>query len=128
MLFVTNTSVSVPALMGAMMCVGVATANGTLLVTFAERLVAAGQDARSAAYTAAMTRLRPVVMTASAMLLGMLPIAIGLEQGGEQNAPLGRAVIGGLAFATLATLCFVPVSYSWLQRRGGAVRHRPEAA
>ncbi|WP_394834728.1 efflux RND transporter permease subunit [Pendulispora rubella] len=117
MLFLSHTTLSVPALMGAMMCIGVATANSTLLVTFANDLRKEGLDAMTAASTAAMTRLRPVLMTALAMVLGMLPAALGLEEGGEQNAPLGRAVIGGLVLATLATLFFVPVMYTLLPRR-----------
>jgi multidrug efflux pump subunit AcrB len=106
----------VPALIGAIMCVGVATANSILVVSFAneQRLT---RDARAAALAAGMTRLRPVLMTALAMVLGMLPMALGLGEGGEQNAPLGRAVIGGLALATLTTLLFVPVMYSLLRRK-----------
>jgi len=116
MLFVTGTTLSVPALIGSIMCVGVATANSILVVSFAneQRL---SRDARAAALAAGMTRLRPVVMTALAMVLGMLPMALGLGEGGEQNAPLGRAVIGGLVLATLTTLLFVPVMYSLLRRK-----------
>jgi multidrug efflux pump subunit AcrB len=117
MLFLTHTTISVPALMGAIMCVGVATANSILVVTFANGQRAFGRDATSAALAAGMTRLRPVLMTALAMLLGMLPMSLGLGEGGEQNAPLGRAVIGGLLLATPATLLFVPVMYSALRRR-----------
>jgi len=115
-LFLTGTTLSVPALIGAIMCVGVATANSILVVSFAneQRLT---RDARAAALAAGMTRLRPVLMTALAMVLGMLPMALGLGEGGEQNAPLGRAVIGGLALATLTTLLFVPVMYSLLRRK-----------
>jgi multidrug efflux pump subunit AcrB len=117
MLFLTRTTVSVPALMGAIMCVGVATANSVLVVTFANGQRRVGRDARTAALAAGMTRLRPVVMTALAMVLGMLPMSLGLGEGGEQNAPLGRAVIGGLLLATGTTLFFVPVVYSLLRRR-----------
>jgi multidrug efflux pump subunit AcrB len=114
-LFLTGTTLSVPALIGSIMCVGVATANSILVVSFAneQRIT---RDARSAALAAGMTRLRPVLMTALAMVLGMCPMAIGLGEGGEQNAPLGRAVIGGLVLATLTTLVFVPVMYSLLRR------------
>jgi multidrug efflux pump subunit AcrB len=115
-LFLTGTTLSVPALIGAIMCVGVATANSILVVSFAnEQRVT--HDARSAALAAGMTRLRPVLMTALAMVLGMLPMGLGLGEGAEQNAPLGRAVIGGLALATLTTLIFVPVMYSLLRRK-----------
>ncbi len=117
MLFVTQTTISVPSLMGAIMCVGVATANSILLVTFANEQRLLGQDAVSAALSAGFTRLRPVLMTALAMMIGMLPMALGLGEGGEQNAPLGRAVIGGLLVATVATLFFVPVIYSVLRRK-----------
>lgn len=117
MLFVTQTTISVPSLMGAIMCVGVATANSILLVTFANDQRLAGADAFNAALAAGFTRLRPVLMTALAMIIGMLPMSLGLGEGGEQNAPLGRAVIGGLLIATVATLFFVPVVYSVLRRR-----------
>lgn len=117
MLFVTQTTISVPSLMGAIMCVGVATANSILLVTFANDQRLAGADAYNAALAAGFTRLRPVLMTALAMIIGMLPMSLGLGEGGEQNAPLGRAVIGGLLIATFATLFFVPVVYSVLRRR-----------
>lgn len=117
MLFLSHTTISVPALMGSIMCVGVATANSILVVTFANGQRAVGRDASEAALAAGMTRLRPVLMTALAMLMGMLPMSLGLGEGGEQNAPLGRAVIGGLALATLTTLFFVPVMYSVLRRR-----------
>jgi Cu/Ag efflux pump CusA len=111
MLFATGTTLSVPALTGAIMCMGVATANSILVVSFArERLDATG-DALQAAVEAGFTRFRPVLMTALAMIIGMGPMALGLGEGGEQNAPLGRAVIGGLIFATLATLMFVPVVF-----------------
>ncbi|HET8936813.1 MAG TPA: efflux RND transporter permease subunit [Polyangiales bacterium] len=116
-LFLTHTTISVPALMGSIMCVGVATANSILVVTFANSQRLVGRSAHEAALAAGMTRLRPVLMTALAMLMGMLPMSLGLGEGGEQNAPLGRAVIGGLALATLTTLFFVPVMYSLLRRR-----------
>ena len=117
MLFVTQTTVNVPSLMGAIMSIGVATANSILLVNFANDLRQTGQDAKTAALEAAHTRLRPVLMTALAMILGMLPMALGFGEGGEQNAPLGRAVIGGLLLATVATLFFVPVVYSVLRQK-----------
>ncbi len=111
-LFATGTTLSVPALMGAIMSIGVATSNSILMVTFANDRRRVGDDARSAAWMAGITRLRPVLMTALAMIIGMLPMSLGLGEGGEQNAPLGRAVIGGLMLATLTTLFFVPVVYS----------------
>ena len=114
MLFVTQTTFSVPSLMGAIMCIGVATANSILLVVFANDQRAEGMDARSAALSAGHTRIRPVLMTAPAMIIGMLPMALGLGEGGEQNAPLGRAVIGGLLLATVTTLFIVPLVYSLL--------------
>jgi multidrug efflux pump subunit AcrB len=123
MLYLTRTTLSVPSLMGAIMGVGVATANSILLVTFANDLRREGKDARAAAVEAGYTRIRPVLMTALAMIIGMLPMSLGLGEGGEQNAPLGRAVIGGLLVATAATLLFVPVVYATLRRRAG---HRPE--
>jgi multidrug efflux pump subunit AcrB len=117
MLFVTGTTLSVPALTGAIMCMGIATANSILVISFArERLDATG-DATLAAIEAGMVRFRPVLMTALAMIIGMVPMALGLGEGGEQNAPLGRAVIGGLLFATTATLIFVPVVFSIVHRR-----------
>jgi multidrug efflux pump subunit AcrB len=116
MLFVTHTTFSVPALMGAIMSVGVATANSILVVTFANDQMLEGRDAREAALAAGATRLRPVLMTALAMIIGMLPMSLGLGEGGEQNAPLGRAVIGGLTVATFATLFLVPLVYSILRR------------
>jgi multidrug efflux pump subunit AcrB len=116
MLFFSRTTVSVPALMGAIMSIGVGTANSILLVVFANDLRREGADALTAAFEAGRTRLRPVVMTAVAMLVGMIPMAMGLGEGGEQNAPLGRAVIGGLLFATAATLFIVPVVYSLLRK------------
>ncbi len=117
MLYLTGTTVSVPALMGAIMCIGVATSNSILLVTFANDQRQEGHDAISAALSAGGIRLRPVLMTALAMVVGMLPMSLGLGEGGEQNAPLGRAVIGGLLLATVFTLLFVPVMYSLLRRR-----------
>jgi multidrug efflux pump subunit AcrB len=116
MLFLTGTTLSVPALIGSIMCVGVATANSILVVSFANDQ-RGHRDATSAALAAGMTRLRPVIMTALAMIIGMVPMALGLGEGGEQNAPLGRAVIGGLGLATITTLFFVPVMYSVLRRR-----------
>jgi multidrug efflux pump subunit AcrB len=115
-LFFTRTTISVPALMGAIMSIGVGTANSILLVTFANDMRREGEGPLEAAYHAGRTRLRPVVMTAMAMLAGMVPMALGLGQGGEQNAPLGRAVIGGLLLATVATLFVVPVVYSLLRK------------
>jgi len=117
MLFATHTTLSVPALTGAIMCMGVATANSVLVISFArERLVELG-DAAAAALEAGFVRFRPVLMTALAMIIGMLPMALGLGEGGEQNAPLGRAVIGGLVFSTFATLVFVPVVFSLVHGR-----------
>src|SRR5262249_13393717 len=116
MLFFTHTTVSVPALMGAIMSIGVGTANSILLVVFANDLRREGADALTAAYEAGRTRLRPVIMTAVAMLAGMISMAMGWGEGGEQNAPLGRAVIGGLLFATGATLFIVPVVYSMVRK------------
>jgi multidrug efflux pump subunit AcrB len=116
MLFFTRTTISVPALMGAIMSIGVGTANSILLVTFANDLRRQGADVLAAAQQAGRTRLRPVIMTAMAMLAGMIPMALGLGEGGEQNAPLGRAVIGGLILATVATLFVVPVVYSLLRK------------
>jgi multidrug efflux pump subunit AcrB len=118
MLWATGTTISVPALMGAMMTVGVATANSILMITFAnDQRKDHNLDAHDAALSAGMTRLRPVIMTATAMIIGMLPMSLGLGEGGEQNAPLGRAVIGGLLMATLYTLIFVPVVYSLLRTK-----------
>lgn len=117
MLFITHTPISVPALTGAIMCMGVATSNSVLMISFArERLNAIG-DATAAALEAGFVRCRPVLMTALAMVIGMLPMALGLGEGGEQNAPLGRAVIGGLIFATVATLIFIPVVFSVIHER-----------
>jgi CzcA family heavy metal efflux pump len=117
MLFITQTTLSVPSLMGAIMSIGVATANSILVVTFANDLRHIGKGAYESALAAGYTRLRPVLMTAMAMIIGMVPMALGLGEGGEQNAPLGRAVIGGLIAATFATLFFVPVVYSKLRRK-----------
>jgi multidrug efflux pump subunit AcrB len=113
-LFVTGTTVSVPALTGSIMCMGVATANSILVVSFAKEQMEEGRDAIQAALESGFTRFRPVIMTALAMIIGMVPMALGMGEGGEQNAPLGRAVIGGLMFATVATLFFVPVFFSLL--------------
>jgi multidrug efflux pump subunit AcrB len=111
-LFLTHTTISVPALTGSIMCMGVATANSILVVSFAKERIAEGLDPVRAAEEAGFTRFRPVIMTAMAMIIGMVPMAVGLGEGGEQNAPLGRAVIGGLSLATVATLFFVPAVYS----------------
>jgi multidrug efflux pump subunit AcrB len=106
----------VPSLMGAIMCIGVATANSILMVVFANDQQIEGMDPRGAALSAGRTRIRPVLMTALAMMIGMLPMALGMGEGGEQNAPLGRAVIGGLLMATLTTLFIVPIVYSLLRK------------
>jgi len=119
MLFGTHTTLSVPALTGAIMCMGVATANSVLVISFAREKLTEFGDATQAALEAGFVRLRPVMMTALAMVIGMLPMALGLGEGGEQNAPLGRAVIGGLLFATVSTLFFVPVVFSILHRHHG---------
>jgi multidrug efflux pump subunit AcrB len=117
MLFASGTTLSVPALTGAIMCMGVATANSVLVISFArERLEVLG-DPIQAALEAGFVRFRPVIMTALAMIIGMAPMALGLGEGGEQNAPLGRAVVGGLIFATIATLMFVPVVFSLVHKR-----------
>jgi multidrug efflux pump subunit AcrB len=116
MLFATHTTLSVPALTGAIMCMGVATANSVLVISFAREKLTELGDATQAALEAGFVRLRPVLMTALAMVIGMLPMALGLGEGGEQNAPLGRAVIGGLVFATVSTLFFVPVVFSIIHR------------
>jgi multidrug efflux pump subunit AcrB len=116
MLFLTGTTVSVPALTGAIMCMGVATANSVLVISFAREQMEEGKDAVAAALEAGFTRLRPVIMTALAMIIGMIPMALGLGESGEQNAPLGRAVIGGLIFATFATLFFVPTVFTLAHR------------
>jgi multidrug efflux pump subunit AcrB len=117
MLFVTHTTVSVPALIGAIMCLGVATANSILIVSFARERMDVGLSAMAAALEAGFVRFRPVLMTALAMIIGMSPMSLGLGEGGEQNAPLGRAVIGGLLFATFATLLFVPVVFAFIHSR-----------
>jgi multidrug efflux pump subunit AcrB len=117
MLFVTGTTLSVPSLMGSIMCIGVATANSILMVTFANDERAEGMNALEAMLSAGQARIRPVLMTASAMILGMLPMSLGLGEGGEQNAPLGRAVIGGLLLATLNTLFVVPIVYTYLRKK-----------
>jgi multidrug efflux pump subunit AcrB len=119
MLFATHTTLSVPALTGAIMCMGVATANSVLVISFAREKLHELGNATEAALEAGFVRLRPVLMTALAMIIGMAPMALGLGEGGEQNAPLGRAVIGGLVFATVATLFFVPVVFSIIHRRHG---------
>ncbi len=120
MLYLSQTNLSVPALMGTLMCVGLTTANSILVVTFAKQRMRAGDDARVAAEVAGFTRLRPVLMTAGAMILGMIPMALGVGEGGEQNAPLARAVIGGLLFATFATLVFVPTMFYFFRRAPGS--------
>jgi multidrug efflux pump subunit AcrB len=125
-LLLTHTTLNVPSLTGAIMCVGVATSNSILMVSFAREQLDAGKNALDAAIEAGFVRIRPVLMTALAMIIGMVPMAIGLGEGGEQNAPLGRAVIGGLVFATFATLFFVPCVFSMIhghrERRGKASR------
>ena len=120
MLFLSHTTVSVPALTGAIMCMGVATANSVLMVSFARERLDAGDDAFTAASKAGFARFRPVLMTALAMIIGMIPMALSLGEGAEQNAPLGRAVIGGLIFATVATLLFVPAVFVLIHGRKGA--------
>jgi multidrug efflux pump subunit AcrB len=125
-LFLTQTTFNVPSLMGAIMTIGVATANSILMVTFANDKLRTGVNSLEAALQAGATRLRPVLMTAGAMIIGMLPMALGLGEGGEQNAPLGRAVIGGLLVATLATLFFVPVVFSLLRAKGAARNEEEE--
>ena len=117
MLFATDTTLSVPALTGAIMCMGVATANSVLVISFARERLNEHGDAVAAALEAGFVRFRPVLMTALAMIIGMVPMALGLGEGGEQNAPLGRAVIGGLGLATVATLIFVPVVFSIVHRK-----------
>jgi multidrug efflux pump subunit AcrB len=118
MLFFTGTTLNVPSLMGTIMCIGVATSNSILLVTFAAAQMQEGKSSFQAAMSAGFTRLRPVLMTALAMIVGMIPMSLGIGEGAEQNAPLGRAVIGGLVIATVSTLFFVPVVYSFLRRKG----------
>jgi len=117
MLFLTATTLSVPSLMGAMMCIGVATANSILIVTFANDERETVFSANDAMLSAGHARVRPVLMTATAMILGMVPMSLGLGEGGEQNAPLGRAVIGGLIFATVTTLFVVPIIYTYLRTK-----------
>ena len=128
-LFITHTTLSVPALMGTIMCMGVATANSILVVSFATEQMAEGKDPIAAALEAGFTRFRPVLMTALAMIIGMVPMALGMGDGGEQNAPLGRAVIGGLMFATVSTLFFVPTFFSvlhgWRQKMAGGEKAEP---
>lgn len=121
MLYLSQTPMSVPALMGTLMCIGLTTANSILVVSFANQRMEAGDNPLRAATNAGYTRLRPVLMTAGAMILGMVPMALGIGEGGEQNAPLGRAVIGGLLFATFATLIFVPTMYRLLRRQPALV-------
>jgi multidrug efflux pump subunit AcrB len=128
MLFVTHTTISVPALIGAIMCLGVATANSILIVSFARERMDAGLSAAAAALEAGFVRFRPVLMTALAMMIGMLPMSLGLGEGGEQNAPLGRAVVGGLLFATFATLLFVPVVFAVIHSRFTQPRGHAAAA
>jgi len=113
-LFIAHTTISVPALTGSIMCMGVATSNSILVISFAKEQLRAGLEAGDAALQSGYTRFRPVIMTALAMIIGMFPMAVGMGEGGEQNAPLGRAVIGGLVFATVSTLFFVPVLFSWI--------------
>ena len=127
MLFATHTTLSVPALTGAIMCMGVATANSVLVISFARERLEQGLSAVEAALEAGFVRFRPVLMTALAMIIGMLPLALGVGEGGEQNAPLGRAVIGGLLFATIATLAFVPVVFAMMHVRDGK-RPNPASA
>jgi len=123
-LFITHTTLSVPALTGTIMCMGVATSNSILVVQFATEQLREGKSPVAAALEAGFTRFRPVLMTALAMIIGMLPMSLGLGDGGEQNAPLGRAVIGGLLFATVSTLLFVPTVFSILH----GLRYRPAEA
>jgi multidrug efflux pump subunit AcrB len=122
MLFLSQTTLSVPALMGAIMSLGVATANSVLVVSFARENLHRGLSPVAAALEAGIGRIRPVLMTAMAMIIGMLPMSLGLGEGGEQNAPLGRAVIGGLVLATVATLFFVPIVFSFLHRNHPAAQ------
>jgi multidrug efflux pump subunit AcrB len=124
MLFVTGTTLNVPSLMGAIMCIGVATANSILMVTFANDERSLVPTASEAMLSAGHARIRPVLMTAAAMILGMLPMALAWGEGGEQNAPLARAVIGGLIFATVTTLFVVPIIYSYLRTKPPVDRER----
>jgi multidrug efflux pump subunit AcrB len=129
MLFLSGTTLSVPAMTGAIMTMGVATANSILVVSFARQRMGEGLDPLKAALDAGATRIRPVLMTAMAMIIGMIPMALGWGEGAEQNAPLGRAVIGGLLFATVSTLFFVPVIFAGVHRRLERRKlHRPSAA
>ena len=132
MLFVTHTTLSVPAMMGAIMCMGVATANSILVISFAKETLLECRNPVEAALAAGFTRFRPVIMTALAMIIGMVPMALGMGEGGEQNAPLGRAVIGGLLFGTVTTLVFVPTAFAavhaWLRRREGRALPAPAPA
>jgi multidrug efflux pump subunit AcrB len=132
MLFSTGTRLSVPALTGTILCIGIATANSILVINTARETHQAGKPPLEAALEAGFSRFRPVLMTALAMLIGMLPMALGLGDGGEQNAPLGRAVIGGLALGTMSTLLFVPVVYgmvhAWLDKRRAARTAKLEPA
>ena len=128
MLFLTGTHLSVPALTGAIMTMGVATANSILLVSFALQRLRDGVPPLSAALEAGSTRIRPVLMTAAAMIIGMLPMALGLGEGAEQNAPLGRAVIGGLLFSTVSTLFFVPIIFASVHRFLSKRESAPSAA
>lgn len=125
-LWVTNTSLSVPALMGAIMSLGVATANSVLVVSFARTNLHEGVPSAAAAMNAGATRLRAVLMTALAMMIGMLPMSLGLGEGGEQNAPVGRAVIGGLLLATVATLLFVPLVFAIFHRNTRPFAKHPD--
>jgi len=128
MLFITGTTLSVPALTGAIMTMGVATANSILVVAFARQQREEGFTPMAAAQSSGATRIRPVLMTALAMIIGMIPMALGLGDGGEQNAPLGRAVIGGLLCATMATLVFVPSVFSVIHGRRAPAEAQPQAA
>jgi multidrug efflux pump subunit AcrB len=127
-LFITCTTLSVPALTGAIMCMGVATSNSILIISFARQHLADTNNPLEAALEAGRTRIRPVLMTASAMIIGMMPMALGLGDGGEQNAPLGRAVIGGLSFATIATLFFVPTVFYIIHNYNQKVKQRKQHA
>jgi multidrug efflux pump subunit AcrB len=124
-LFATGTTLSVPALTGAIMCMGVATANSVLVISFARERLAELGDPVQAALEAGFVRFRPVLMTALAMVIGMAPMALGLGEGGEQNAPLGRAVVGGLVFATVATLVLVPVVFSLMHKKRPSAQPSP---
>jgi multidrug efflux pump subunit AcrB len=117
MLLLTRTTLSVPSLTGTIMCMGVATANSILMVSFSRERLREGLNSTEAALEAGFIRIRPVLMTALAMMIGMVPMALGMGEGGEQNAPLGRAVIGGLLFATFATLFFVPCVFKMIHSR-----------